>query len=177
MPTQFSFDAPDAGRTEAVGEAFAACTKAPLTLWLSGGLGGGKTTFSRGFIRALGCHGRVKSPSYTLLEIYEAGGVEVLHFDLYRLSGADEFEMLGARDHFGERSVCLIEWPENAADALPAPDAVLRFLFVDCAVGPAGAGRRIEAEARSQAGRDLLDAVEARKPMVSSRSEPASDRP
>lgn len=171
MPRQVSFDAPDAGRTEAVGEMFAACMKAPLTLWLSGELGGGKTTFSRGFIRALGYHGRVKSPSYTLLEIYEAGGVEVLHFDLYRLSGADEFEMLGARDYLGARSVCLIEWPENAAGALPAPDAALRFLFV----GRAG-GRRIEAEAGSQAGRDLLDAVEARERAAPNRPEPAADR-
>ena len=159
MLKRFSFDAPDAGCTEAAGEAFAACTRAPLTLWLSGELGGGKTTFSRGFIRALGYRGRVKSPSYTLLEIYEAGGFEVLHFDLYRLSNAGEFETLGARDRFGDRSVCLIEWPENAAEALPAPDVTLRFLFVDGA-----AERRIEAEARSETGRVLLDAVAARKP-------------
>ena len=144
-----SFAAGSAGETETVGGAFAACAAAPLTLWLRGDLGSGKTTFSRGFIQALGYRGRVKSPTYTLLESYAAGGFNVLHLDLYRLGGAHEFEALGARDHLDERSICLIEWPENAARGLPAPDATLRFLF-------AGEGRHIEAEAGSAAGAALL---------------------
>ncbi len=141
---------PDAGRTEAVGGAFAAAASAPLTLWLRGDLGSGKTTFSRGFIRALGYRGRVKSPTYTLLEVYQVGAFSVLHFDLYRLSGAREFEALGARDYLDECNILLIEWPENAAAGLPAPDVTLSFSFTD-------AGRHIRAEAGSGAGESLMN--------------------
>ena len=119
----------------------------PLCLWLTGSLGSGKTTFCRGFIRALGYEGRVKSPTYTLLEIYQVGTFNVLHFDLYRLSQAHEFEALGA-DYFDECNICLVEWPKNAP-RLPAPDITLQFLF-------SGAGRVIKAEVGSESGGALL---------------------
>ncbi len=159
---KLSFEANDAAHTEVVGAAFAAQASAPLSLWLAGDLGSGKTTFSRGFIRALGYRGHVKSPTYTLLETYEAGAFNVLHFDLYRLGGAREFEALGA-DYFDECSICLIEWPENVAgnaSRLPAPDVALRFLFAD-------AGRVIQAEARSDAGAALLENLSPQKRKIS----------
>ena len=150
---KLSLEAPDVQHTEAFGAAFAACALPALKLWLTGDLGSGKTTFSRGFIQALGYRGRVKSPTYTLLETYEVDTFKVLHFDLYRLGAAREFEALGA-DYFSEQDVCLIEWPEKAASELPVPDVALCFLFGGC-------GRRIEAEAGSAAGAKLLKDVAA----------------
>jgi len=94
---------------------------------LRGELGSGKSTFARGALRALGAHGPIKSPSYTLLETYELPGVHALHLDLYRLNDPDELEHLGLADYHRPDSLWLIEWPERAPGRLPAPD--LRFDF------------------------------------------------
>lgn len=157
---ELTIDAPDARRTEMAGAAFAACVRtsvrAPLTLWLTGELGSGKTTFSRGFIRALGYDGDVVSPTYTLLESYEAGGLNVLHFDLYRLGSAREFEEIGAQESLDECDICLIEWAEKVSSGLPAPDVALRFEY-------AGEARRIEAGAKSETGETLLFCVSRRE--------------
>jgi tRNA threonylcarbamoyladenosine biosynthesis protein TsaE len=94
---------------------------------LRGELGTGKSTFARGALRALGAHGSIKSPSYTLLEIYELPAVHVVHLDLYRLNDPDELEHLGLADYYRPGYLWLIEWPERAAGRLPTPD--LRFDF------------------------------------------------
>ncbi len=102
----------------------------PLVVALSGPLGSGKTTFVRGVLRELGIAGAIRSPSYTLVEEYAVAGWELLHLDLYRLSGADDLAELGLRDRHRGATVFLIEWPERAPAALPA-DLALEFAIGD----------------------------------------------
>jgi len=88
---------------------------------LSGDLGAGKTTLVRGMLRGLGFKGRVKSPSYGLVESYSVAGLEIHHLDLYRLADPDELDFLGFEDLINSDSVLLVEWSERAAARLPAP--------------------------------------------------------
>jgi tRNA threonylcarbamoyladenosine biosynthesis protein TsaE len=104
---------------------------------LSGDLGSGKSTFARGVLRALGVTGAIKSPSYTLLEIYELPGLEALHLDLYRLNDPEELENLGLADYFRSGTLWLVEWPEKGAGRLPRSDLRFEFSIVD-------GGHRIE---------------------------------
>jgi tRNA threonylcarbamoyladenosine biosynthesis protein TsaE len=101
-------------------------------LYLTGELGAGKTTFARGFLRALGVTEPVRSPTYTLLELYPAASLTLLHIDLYRLNDGAEVESLGLREWAREGCVWLIEWPERAGGRLPLADMSLTF-----SVGPA----------------------------------------
>ena len=89
---------------------------------ITGELGAGKTTLCRGILRAMGHEGAVKSPTFTLVEPYEFAQSEVFHFDLYRLAHPDELEYIGFDEYFGERKLCLIEWPERAEGQLPEHD-------------------------------------------------------
>ena len=91
-------------------------------IYLQGPLGAGKTTVARGVLRALGVSGAIRSPTYTLLEPYDAAGKLLIHLDLYRLNDERELEPLGLRDYPPERCWWLIEWPERAAARLPAAD-------------------------------------------------------
>ncbi|MBI2938948.1 MAG: tRNA (adenosine(37)-N6)-threonylcarbamoyltransferase complex ATPase subunit type 1 TsaE [Chloroflexi bacterium] len=90
---------------------------------LKGPLGAGKTTFAQGLVRGLGALGPVTSPSFTLANEYRpapgTGRPVVYHLDLYRISGADEAWQFGLEEYLDERAVCLVEWPERAADAFP----------------------------------------------------------
>ncbi len=94
----------------------------PAVIYLVGDLGAGKTTFARGFLRALGVQGAVRSPTYTLLEAYEVGAVTALHLDLYRLRDPAELDELGLREWAKADHLWLIEWPERGTGRLPAPD-------------------------------------------------------
>ncbi|MCX7088934.1 MAG: tRNA (adenosine(37)-N6)-threonylcarbamoyltransferase complex ATPase subunit type 1 TsaE [Methylococcales bacterium] len=96
-------------------------------VFLQGDLGMGKTTLVRGFLRAGGYVGAVKSPTYTLVEEYTVGERSIAHFDLYRLMDAEELEWIGIRDYFEQARVCFIEWPEQGMSLLPAPDLIVRF--------------------------------------------------
>ena len=133
----------------ALGYAFGECIAAPLLVELQGDLGAGKTTFSRGILRAFGHAGAVKSPTYTLVEPYRFADCSLYHFDLYRLGDPEELEFLGIRDYFDATSIALVEWPERGAGWLPAAD-------VHIAITPAGRGRELRFEASSQRGIECL---------------------
>ena len=115
-------------------------------LHLEGALGAGKTTLARGFLQALGVAGPVRSPTYTLVEVYALAGVTAVHADLYRLRDPQELENLGLRDWAQPRHLWLIEWPERGAGYLPEPD-----LQVSLAV--AAAAHAIEVVPASALGR------------------------
>lgn len=95
----------------------------PCIIFLFGNLGAGKTTFVRGFLKGLGFKGRVKSPTFTLVEEYFLEGKKIYHFDFYRVHDPEELAYMGLRDYF-EDSIVFIEWPEYALDFLPAPDLI-----------------------------------------------------
>lgn len=114
---------------------------------LSGELGAGKTTLVRGMLRGLGFQGRVKSPSYGLVESYEVGGLEIHHLDLYRLGEPDELDFIGIEDLVGPDSVLLVEWPERAGGRLPAATRAISILV-------SGKGRRLRLESEPGGGDD-----------------------
>ena len=117
---------------EAATAAFATQLAAALThanlnacIALHGDLGAGKTTFVRHLLRALGVEGRIKSPTYAVVEPYTVAAGEVWHFDFYRFSDPREWEDAGFRDIFASTGLKLCEWPQNAAGVMPTPDLEL----------------------------------------------------
>jgi tRNA threonylcarbamoyladenosine biosynthesis protein TsaE len=120
-----------------------------MRLYFRGELGSGKSTLIRGLLHGLGVQERVKSPSYTLVELYVVSRLNLYHFDFYRFLDAREFADAGLDDYFQGEGVCLVEWPERAGDALPAPD-------LDLTLSYSGSGREISARARSPAGERCL---------------------
>ena len=123
--TRAALETEDLGRR--VASARPARDPAFAVLNLEGELGAGKTTFARGFLRALGVAQTVRSPSYTLVELYPAAAATLVHVDLYRLRDPAELEALGLREWAGPGHLWLVEWPQRAADRLPAPDLTLTF--------------------------------------------------
>lgn len=127
-------------------------------VYLQGDLGSGKTTLTRGLIQGQGFQGAVKSPTYTLVEPYMLGTRLIYHFDLYRLNDPEELELIGIRDYFEEKALCLIEWPQKGQGILPAPDLTLTF-------AAEGQGRSLLLQADSEAGQACLQAL---KPLLPS---------
>jgi tRNA threonylcarbamoyladenosine biosynthesis protein TsaE len=144
----------DEDATRALGARVAAVLHPGLVIHLVGDLGAGKTTLVRGMLRALGFTGKVKSPTYTLVELYTASSLDLYHFDFYRFHHPREWQEAGLAEHFNAQSVCVVEWPEKAAGLLPAPD--LRITLA-----PAEGGRDATAEAMTDAGNACLERLRA----------------
>ncbi|WP_101924698.1 MULTISPECIES: tRNA (adenosine(37)-N6)-threonylcarbamoyltransferase complex ATPase subunit type 1 TsaE [Luteimonas] len=144
---------PDEAATQALAQVLATTQPASAVVHLQGDLGAGKSTLARGWLRALGVTGPVRSPTYTLVERYPlTGGAEALHLDLYRIGDAGELEFLGLDDVAA--SLWLIEWPERGARALPPAD--LRIELVQ-----SGTGRAATLVPTSESGRAWLAEVDA----------------
>lgn len=120
-----------------------------FTIHLEGELGAGKTTLTRGLLRALGHSGNVKSPTYTLVEQYELAGRNIFHFDLYRVADPEELDYLGLDDYLSNQSLCIIEWAKQGQGFLPEPDLTLSISYKD-------SGRQIAISAESESGASLL---------------------
>jgi tRNA threonylcarbamoyladenosine biosynthesis protein TsaE len=145
---------PDEAATQAFAARLAQVLRPGLVVYLHGDLGAGKTTLVRALLRSLGYAGRVKSPTYTLVERYETAGLNLRHFDLYRFRDAEEWESAGFRDEFDGRNICLVEWPEQAAGLLPAADISISFEILQDA-------RAITLRACTDAGQQCLSALSA----------------
>lgn len=115
------------------------------TIYLQGDLGAGKTTLTRGFMRAFGYTGAVKSPTYTLVEPYEFELCNIYHFDLYRLADPEEVAYLGTDEYFAPANLCLIEWAEKGAKWLPPADLLIE-------IEAEGTGRRLTCRSLSEKG-------------------------
>ncbi len=140
----------DDAATRAVGARLAQALVPGLCIYLRGDLGSGKTTLVRGLLRGLGFQGRVKSPTYTLVELYTISRLNLYHFDLYRFKDAKEWRDAGLNEYFNDASTCLVEWPEKAAGLLPVADLELALEFADD-------GRDLALRAGTQSGKACLD--------------------
>jgi len=124
----------------------------PLVIWLEGDLGAGKTSFARGLIHAMGYSGRVKSPTYGLLEYYQLANLQVLHMDLYRISDPGELEFLGIGDLLDDATILLIEWPDRGDGWLPKPDFIFRFSYAET-------GRNLSVSAHTPRAQSLVEGL------------------
>ena len=140
---------PDEAATLAFGAALAQVLRPGLMIYLMGDLGAGKTTLTRGVLRGLGYIGKVKSPTYTLVEVYTVSSLYLYHFDFYRFADPHEYLDAGFREHFNADTVCLVEWPEKAGEFLPTPDLRIRLMADQD-------GRSLQADAETEAGTRCL---------------------
>ena len=122
-----SFFLADENATVALAQLLKTCLKPGMVIYLHGDLGAGKTTLVRGVLNAMGYTGRVKSPTYTLVEPYHIAGLDLRHFDLYRLQDEEEWEAAGFRDEFDGHNIFFIEWPEHALGLIPHADMEIYF--------------------------------------------------
>ena len=143
---------PDEAATLALGASLSTVLRPGLTICLCGDLGAGKTTLVRGLLRRLGHTGKVKSPTYTLVELYAVSGLNLYHFDFYRFSQPEEYLDAGLDEYFQGGGVCLVEWPDKASPYVAGPD--LRVLLT-----VEGDGRYVELQAGSEKGVACLKAL------------------
>ena len=160
MIDNFTLHLADEAATLAFGKVLAMTVHPGFTIYLHGDLGAGKTTLVRGLLHALGYEGKVKSPTYTLVECYEISAksklpLNIYHFDLYRFHDDEEWEEAGFRDYFNASSVCLIEWPEKAQQCLPLPDLDVIFSIQET-------GRNIKLVAHTHLGQQFIGAVKVK---------------
>ncbi|MDP1659964.1 MAG: tRNA (adenosine(37)-N6)-threonylcarbamoyltransferase complex ATPase subunit type 1 TsaE [Methylotenera sp.] len=164
MDNNFTLDLADEAATLQFGAVLAKAIQPNLTIYLHGDLGAGKTTLVRGLLHALGYVGKVKSPTYTLVESYEIKSIQskvlsnlmLYHFDLYRFNDDEEWEAAGFRDYFNAESVCVIEWPEKAQNMLPTPDLNIAF---DIKNTGKYLGRSVKVSAHSILGQQCLQVI------------------
>lgn len=140
---------PDESATLAFGKRLAEALAPGIYIALQGDLGSGKTTLARGLLRGLGYEGRVKSPTYTLVELYKLSKLDLYHFDFYRFEDPRDLIDAGLREAFDDAAVCVVEWPEKAAEHLPRPDLRIRL-------NESRGGRIASITAETEAGRRCL---------------------
>ncbi|CAM5183545.1 bifunctional alanine racemase/tRNA (adenosine(37)-N6)-threonylcarbamoyltransferase complex ATPase subunit type 1 TsaE [Oligella ureolytica] len=119
-------------------------------IYLQGDLGAGKTTFVRAFLRALGVTGRIKSPTYTLLESYNVSRLYLYHFDFYRFSDSDEWQEAGFEEQLLDQAVVLVEWSEKANEQLPPADLKVNLIYQE-------EGREVVLSAISDKGKQWIN--------------------
>lgn len=141
-----------AAATEQLGASLAAALTPGCIIYLHGDLGAGKTTLARGLLRALGHQGKVKSPTFTLVEPYKIANQRLFHWDLYRLDNPEELDYLGLRDQLDGEALLLIEWPERGQGELPTPDIEITLSYV-------GESRQGQLAACSTIGEAVLTAL------------------
>jgi len=139
----------DEAATLALGAALAAALEPGLVLHLHGDLGAGKTALVRGCLLSLGCREKVKSPSYTLVELYSLSNLNFYHFDFYRIKSPSEWDVTGFEEYFDQTAVCAVEWPEKAGPRLPGPDLRICLAY-------AANGRTFEIAAHTERGARCL---------------------
>ena len=154
-PATLEVPLPDEASTLALGAVVAGAVQPGAHIFLSGELGVGKTTLVRGLLRELGFDGRVKSPTYTLVESYVVSKLHLYHFDFYRFTDPEEWEAAGFRDLFDSTNICLVEWPERALSLLPAADLSIHLSH-------AGLARQVEISPRSPQGLQMLNVISQR---------------
>ena len=143
---------PDEAATLRLGESLAAGIEPGRVLHLRGELGAGKTTLVRGLLHALGYPGRVKSPTYAVVEPYTLSRLDLYHFDFFRFQDRSEWVGSGFRDYFSPETACIVEWPERAGDLLAPPDVEIRLEI-------AGEARRALLESCTAAGASWLSSL------------------
>lgn len=153
---RFRCDLPAEANTLELGRDLARLLDPGMVVYIEGELGAGKTTLCRGLLRELGIAGPVKSPTFTLVEPYEADSFQVFHFDLYRLGDPNELEYMGIDDYFGAPHVCLVEWPERGERFLPDCDLRIGLRLLHD-------GREAVIESGTERGRRICHTLETRK--------------
>ena len=149
MPSSQVYRLGSEADTVVLGSLLARVLRPGMLVFLEGELGAGKTSLCRGIINGLGHEGAVKSPTYTLVEPYDATRIPVYHFDLYRLSEPVELEEMGFRDYVAGEHLCLLEWPQRGQGFLPPADLAITIQHE-------GQGRLVELEAFSTGARESL---------------------
>jgi len=149
LVTEQTWELADEAATVALGARFAETLQGGLVIYLHGDLGAGKTSFARALLSALGVGERIKSPTYSLIEGYQARDRSAWHLDLYRIADPGELEWLGLDALADPSAVVLVEWPERGHDALPVADLDVRLAY-------AGDGRRAVLHPRTVRGVQAL---------------------
>jgi len=131
MASHFTLELADEAATLEAGREFSKQLFAGMVVYLHGDLGAGKTTFVRGVLQGFGYTGKVKSPTYTLVESYVFSRYNLYHFDLYRFIDENEWDAAGFNEYFNADSICMVEWPEKAENILPKPDFDIKLSLLN----------------------------------------------
>ncbi len=123
-----------------------------MVIYLQGPLGAGKTAIARALLRKVGVEGTIKSPTYTLVELYVVSRLSLYHFDFYRLQDPEEWLEAGLRDYFNPNSICLVEWPDKAGESLPQADIVLNLALEN-------EGRQLRMLCNTKMGQECINSV------------------